>query len=182
MYSTSKVPKHFLYGDRFASVMHARLRNNCSNLNNDLFINHLSVQRLCICGNFIENANHYFFHCPKYNAQRIAMSKETRSFHLISLDTLLYGREHLSYDDNIAIFAAVHKYIKHSSRFWLFHFLLVLFCIRYQQWKIFVNIYVVTTKDHYLVWIYSSLKFRFVIQWMLGLQHTNSMFCRFQSW
>ena len=30
------VPQHYLYGDRYLSVMHARIRNECSNLNSDL--------------------------------------------------------------------------------------------------------------------------------------------------
>ena len=38
----TKVPSFYLTGDRYLSVLHARIRNKCSNLNNDLFNNHLS--------------------------------------------------------------------------------------------------------------------------------------------
>ena len=34
-------PKHFFFGERKFSIIHTRLRNNCSNLNNDLFLNHI---------------------------------------------------------------------------------------------------------------------------------------------
>ena len=35
------VPNYFAFGHRCLQVLHARIRNNCSNLNNDLFITHL---------------------------------------------------------------------------------------------------------------------------------------------
>ena len=35
-----QVPTYFAFGKRHLSVLHARIRNNCSNLNNDLFNNH----------------------------------------------------------------------------------------------------------------------------------------------
>ena len=35
--NNSKVPSYYLSGNRFLSVLHARLRNNCSNLSSDLF-------------------------------------------------------------------------------------------------------------------------------------------------
>jgi len=37
---------HFLYEDRLISPLHARMRNNCSNLKCDLFVNHLSETNL----------------------------------------------------------------------------------------------------------------------------------------
>ena len=36
-WSKKKVPPYFLHGHRFPSVIHARLRNKCSDLNGDLF-------------------------------------------------------------------------------------------------------------------------------------------------
>ena len=55
------VPQHYLYGDRYLSVMHARIRNECSNLNSDLHQNALLVNPFCNCNLEIENAEHYFF-------------------------------------------------------------------------------------------------------------------------
>ena len=37
-FNNSCVPSHFTIGSRHISILHARLRNNCSNLNNDLFL------------------------------------------------------------------------------------------------------------------------------------------------
>ena len=59
-FNNSCVPSHFTIGIRYISILHARLRNNCSNLNNDLFRNHLRDNPLCdLCG-MIEDAIHYF--------------------------------------------------------------------------------------------------------------------------
>ena len=53
-------------GNRYTTVIRARLRNKCSSVNNDLFRNHIRDNPLCdLCG-VIEDANHYFFHCIKY--------------------------------------------------------------------------------------------------------------------
>ena len=37
-FNISCVPSYFIVGNRYTSVIHARLRNNCSSLNNDLYI------------------------------------------------------------------------------------------------------------------------------------------------
>ena len=42
-----QVPNYFAFGNRYLSVSHARIRNNCSNLNYDLVINHFSDNPLC---------------------------------------------------------------------------------------------------------------------------------------
>ena len=63
------VPKYFLSGDRTFSVYHARLRNYCSNLNADLFRNHLRQNSFCDCGHPYEDAEHYFFKCARYTQQ-----------------------------------------------------------------------------------------------------------------
>ena len=61
-----RVPPYYNYGDRYLSVMHSRIMNNCSNLSNDLYLNHLKMNPLCICNQEIENAEHIFFRCSKY--------------------------------------------------------------------------------------------------------------------
>ena len=69
-FNNSCVPSHFTIGNRYISILHARLRNNCSNLNNDLFRNHLRDNPLCdLCG-MIEDAIYYFFHCRKFTMER----------------------------------------------------------------------------------------------------------------
>ena len=43
------------------SIYHARLRNKCSDLNNDLYVNYIKEVPTCECGVDVENAEHYFF-------------------------------------------------------------------------------------------------------------------------
>ena len=113
----TKVPIYYTYGDRFLSVMHARIRNKCSNLSNDLCLNHLTQNPFCSCNSEIENAEHYFFRCPKYVNERITMFRETHSFHPLNLNKLLTGDSNLTIENNAKIFEAVQKYIKNTKRF-----------------------------------------------------------------
>ena len=46
-FNISCVPTFYIMGYRYSSVIHARLRNNCSSLNNDLFRNHVHDNPLC---------------------------------------------------------------------------------------------------------------------------------------
>ena len=92
------IPHHNLYGDRYLSVMHARIRNECSNLNSDLHQNVLLINPFYNCFyNFyncnleIENAEHYFFRCLNYLNERTRLFNETRTFHPLNVDILLYG-------------------------------------------------------------------------------------------
>ena len=111
------MPSYYIKGDRFLSVIHARIRNNCINLYNDLYLNHLMSDPLCSCNLENENAEHYFFRCPKYLNERITLFNETRNFHPLSLDTLIYGVDHLTFEENMCIFTAVHTFIKNTDRF-----------------------------------------------------------------
>ena len=36
--NVQKAPPYYIYGDRYLSVMHSRIRNSCSNLSNDLYL------------------------------------------------------------------------------------------------------------------------------------------------
>jgi hypothetical protein len=44
------VPSYFSFGDRYLSVLHARLRNTCCSLNSDLFKSKLVPRASCSCG------------------------------------------------------------------------------------------------------------------------------------
>ena len=50
------VPSYYMKGQRRLSVLHARIRNKCSDLNRDLYQNHLTIDPSCSCGNDNENA------------------------------------------------------------------------------------------------------------------------------
>lgn len=82
----------FLKGNRKQSVIHARIRNNCSDLKSDLYNNHLSLDRSCSCGNPNESALRFFFECENYSQARIRLFRETRPVHPLSLNYVLYGK------------------------------------------------------------------------------------------
>ena len=108
----NQVPQHYLYGDRYWSVLHARIRNSCSNLNNDLYNNHLSLDPYCKCGSETEDAEHFFFNCPKIIDKRIFLFNSTRNFHPLNTDKLLKEVFNLTAQENTTIFIAVQNYIK----------------------------------------------------------------------
>ena len=110
--------KHrFLYGKRYYSVLHARLRNRCSDLNYDLYNNFLRENPFCSCSESAETAEHFFFQCNKYDMQRLTLFQKTRQFHPLNANSLLSGNENISYNDNTTLFNAVHEFIKSSNRF-----------------------------------------------------------------
>ena len=116
-FNNSCVPSHFTIGNRYISILHARLRNNCSNLNNDLFRNHLRDNPLCdLCG-MIEDAIHYFFHCRKFTLERQVFNDTVRVFQPLSIDMILCGNFNLNMENNIVLFRAVHRYIHATKRF-----------------------------------------------------------------
>ena len=110
------VPKYYFTGNRKLQVLHSRLRTNCSSLNHDLFQRNINDSPLCQCGG-IENAEHFFFSCPFYNIQRVALINSVSVHSNFSLQTILYGNLMLSFHANIAIFEAVQKYIHDTNRF-----------------------------------------------------------------
>lgn len=57
-------------GERRANIILCQLRNFCSNLNSDLYHDHLKNNPSCACSFEYETAYHYFFNCPLYIEQR----------------------------------------------------------------------------------------------------------------
>ena len=58
----SCVPPYFIMGNRYTSEMHARLRNNCGSLNNDLFeiMFVITFNPLCEWCDMMDDATHFF--------------------------------------------------------------------------------------------------------------------------
>ena len=98
------VPRHYRVRQRGLSVMHTRLRNNCSNLNFDLYSNHISPFPTCSCGYIAEDVKHFFFQCPNFTEPRVKLFRELRRFHPLSLQLLLFGSDSLDYGENSFIF------------------------------------------------------------------------------
>lgn len=117
IFKVTTVPQYFITGNRVFSIYHCRIRNNCSNLNSDLFRNHLRPDTACECGFEIEDSEHYFFKCNRFVQQRIRLFHATRKFHPLSLQVLLHGSDYLSTTDNEELFSYIHRYIKETNRF-----------------------------------------------------------------
>jgi len=60
---TAVLVTFFDIGNRLLNILHAKLRNNCSSLNYDLYRVNLIVSPTCRCGSYRENTHHYLLHC-----------------------------------------------------------------------------------------------------------------------
>ena len=80
VFITPKAPSFYIKGNRRLSIYHARLRSNCSDLNNDLYVNHIKAILTCECGVDVENAEHFILKCVRFAEQRLALFRATRQF------------------------------------------------------------------------------------------------------
>ena len=87
-----KPPKYCSFASRLPSILHTRLRQICSGLKGDLFRCNLIDSCYCNCDNYVENIEHYFFHCKLFVNQRNVMMNTIRDLGLdISINNILYG-------------------------------------------------------------------------------------------
>ena len=114
--SIAHVPPYFIVGNRYMSVLHARLRNKCSGLNSGLFRNHIRNNPICDLCDVVEDAYHYFFQCRKYTVER-QVNDTVRGFHPLNINVILNGNENWNTEVNVVLFRAVHRYIHVSKRF-----------------------------------------------------------------
>ncbi len=114
--NTAEVPTYYYSGLRYIQVTHTRLRTKCSALNHDLFRKNIVESPNCICGQ-VEDANHYFFSCPRYTIQRHQLLHDIQAYCQPTLHTLLYGNAQLDDHVNEAIFESVRIYIQSTGRF-----------------------------------------------------------------
>ena len=104
------------YGERWASVHHARLRIGCSKLNAHLCNNlHVIHSSECDCGHPYEDPKHFFLECPLYADLRVKLDSDVSKISGCNIQTLLYGDNTLSLERNKQIFAAVHEYMKNTK-------------------------------------------------------------------
>lgn len=112
----SVVPHYYYYGKRKQQIIHCRLRNNMSELNEDLYKRHLRDSPVCACGQPKETSEHYLLHCQLFNNIRLVTIQNLQPDY-ITLNNLLYGNSSYSVEINIMIFSKVHDFIAASGRF-----------------------------------------------------------------
>ena len=117
-FNISCVPPYYIMENRYSSVIHARLRNNCSSLNNDLFRNHFRDNPLCEWCGVMEDATHFFFHCIKYIGERQVYNDTVREFQPLTINLILFGSENWNIETNMVLFRAIHRYTHASERVW----------------------------------------------------------------
>ena len=117
MQSLNNIPNYFLGEKRKFSVLHARLQNSCSSLNQDLYDNKLRHDPIRTYLRGTQTAEHYFFKCEYFMEQRIHLNRETREFHPLNVDMLFKGKDSLSDSDNFSLFQSVQNYIHATGRF-----------------------------------------------------------------
>ena len=78
---------------------------------------HVIENSMCQCRHQIEDAEHLFFDCPLYAAERMELVDTVSQITEFTLHTLLNGDDELSFEDNCKIFCAVHKFLDKSGRF-----------------------------------------------------------------
>ena len=109
----SKPPNHFYYGRRVPQIQHARLRMECSALQQHLFKKSLVESPLCTCG-ISETSKHFLLDCQNYHQIR---NRTLSDFLHLPTKSLLFGDPRLTEEENTNIFEAVHKFITQTGRF-----------------------------------------------------------------
>ena len=103
--------------NRFAEIIHCRIRLEISDLNSDLFKRYLRENKYCSCGHSKEDALHYFYYCPLFEEARRTTIHKINNFQALSLHNLTHGDLNFSYQENKDIFDTVQEFIINSKRF-----------------------------------------------------------------
>ena len=106
---TVKSPEYYGEGSRKQSILHDRLRHQCSSLNSDLYRINITNDRKCQCGAPYEDSIHY----PSERCCLFRNLRETNS----NKETLLFGNDEININENYNIFNKVSAYIRQTKRF-----------------------------------------------------------------
>ena len=113
----SKSAPLYNFGQRNSNIKHAQLRMKCSKLNFHLFRLHVIDSPKCSCGYNSEDSEHFLLMCPLYDNERIELINTIIDLQSrFTLDTLLFGDDQLSFQENTSLFKAIHKYIEATGR------------------------------------------------------------------
>ena len=107
----------YYVGNRFAAVLHTRLRLGRSKLNAHLYDIGITQSPKCRCDQGIEDVWHFFFVCPYYAVPRDHLHRMVINYAPFGIETVLYGVSESSFEINKKIFLAVQDYILKTKRF-----------------------------------------------------------------
>ena len=113
-----KVPKYFEEGERKINIIHTRLRNKCSELNDHLYRFNLVPSRSCRCAANREDNSHFLLQCPLFTESRNKLLMSIRNLVVNpSSDLLLSGSQDLTLAQNKMVFRTAGIFIKETKRF-----------------------------------------------------------------
>lgn len=114
-----KPPDWYYTGDRWSSLMHARIRMLCSPLNDHLFSQlHVVESPDCACGTHRETSKHFLLECPLFQVERGTMLAGLHDINFTpTLSNLLYGSNDYDQNTNKDAFELVQMFIKSTGRF-----------------------------------------------------------------
>ena len=116
--ATSPSKEILYYGERWASIHHARIWLGCSKLKSHLCYNlHVIPSPECSRGAAEEDPLHFFFNCANYNEQRLNLQHRLEPEGNYKLKTILNGDPTLTLIQNKAVFDAVHDFLKDTNCF-----------------------------------------------------------------
>lgn len=122
----NKIPLWFYHGNtRFSNIHHCRIRNHCSALRSDLFLNFVTDSPICTycTENVDEDAIHFFFNCTYFQHERSLLIDDLQNFFQppraipFTEQEFLFGNADFSFNENINLFTAVQNYILRTKRF-----------------------------------------------------------------
>ena len=105
---------------RTTQVQFSQIRMGFSNLNDHLFLKGCTDDRKCECGAPKEDTKHYFLKCQKYTGIRNDLFNNIHSISEnlhITVNILLFGKDSLSDQQNMAIIDYTCLFIEKSKRF-----------------------------------------------------------------
>jgi hypothetical protein len=95
---TVKSPEYYGEWSRKLSILHARLRHQCSSLNSDLYPINITNDPKCQCGAPYADSIHYLMECPLYQNERYCLFRNLRETNK-NTETLLFGNIVKMYKD-----------------------------------------------------------------------------------
>jgi hypothetical protein len=96
--------KYHSKGCRKLTILHARLRHQCSSLNVDLFLINITNDQTCQCGAPFEDSVYYLMNKTK----DIVFFRNLRGIHK-NIETLLFGNDGININENSMIFSILDK-------------------------------------------------------------------------